>query len=247
MRRMNAADHLPADYRLVRLHVVVLLASWLVGTALVLAANAVAPTTTPAPPITAGYLAVLRGSWGWYATGYALFFLADSAIALLGVSLAAWLRPGAGFRGPAIMILFALSGMLGVLGDVRMLGAAQLFRLGSPLLTADAAPAFLDELNTTCNWLSAASFLPAGVATWLTCTAARATGVESGWIALTRFGALYQIAAGLISAAALLSGQPFLTNLALIGAIVGMPIFAAVWLGWMLREMKSQSHRKGRP
>jgi len=246
MRRMKAADHLPADYRLVRLHVVVLLASWLVGTALVLAANAAAPTTTPAP-ITAGYLALLRGSWGWYAAGYALFFLADSAIALLGVSLAAWLRPGAGFRGPAIMILFALSGMLGVLADVRMLGAAQLFRLGSPLLTVDVAPAFLDELNTICNWLSAASFLPAGVATWLTCSAARTVGARSGWIALTQFGALYQIAAGLISAAALLSGQPFLTNLALIGAIVGMPIFAAVWLGWMLREMKSQSHPKGRP
>ena len=140
-----------------------------------------------------------------------------------------------------MVVLFALSGMLGILGDVRMLGAAQLFRRGSPLLAPDVAPAFLDDLNTTCNWLSAASFLPAGIAAWLACRAARATGAGGGWIAFTRFGALYQIAAGLVCAAALITAQAFLTNLALIGAIVGMPVFATVWLGWMLREMKSQS------
>ncbi len=243
---MKEADHLPGDYRLVRLHIVILLAAWLAGTVLVLMANAVAPTTPPSP-ITAQYLTALRGSWGWTAAGYALFFVSDSAIALIGVSLTAWLRPGPGFQAPAMIVLFALSGVLGMLADLRMLGAAQLFRLGSPLLAPETAPAFLDELNTTCNWLSAASFLPAGVATWLACPAARASGAGGGWIVLSRLGALYQIAAGLVSAAAFLTQQPFLTNLALIGAIVGMPVFAAVWLGWMLREMKSQLQPMGGP
>jgi hypothetical protein len=243
---MKEADHLPADYRAVRLHIVVLLAAWLAGTVLVLIANAMAPTAPPTP-ITASYLAALHGSWSWTAAGYTLFFVSDSAIALIGVSLAAWLRPEPGFRGPAMIVLFALSGTLGMLADLRMLGAAQLFRLGSPLLSLEAAPAFLDDLNTTCNWLSAASFLPAGVATWLACPAARAAGAAEGWIALSRLGALYQIAAGLVSAAAFLMPQPFLTNLALIGAIVGMPVFATVWLGWMLREMKSQPRPMGGP
>lgn len=229
---------LDADDRLIRLHTIVLLASWIVGTGLVMAANAVAPATPPAP-ITAQYLAQLREGWGWYAAGYALFFVADGAIALIGVSLAAWLRPP-GFRAPAMIVLFALSGMLGMLGDVQMLAAAQLFRLGSPLLAPDAAPAFLDALNTGCNWLSAASFLPGGIATWLACRPARAAGAGSGWIAFTRLCALYQIAAGLVCAAALLTAQPFLNNLALLGAIVGMPVFATVWLCWMLHEMKSQ-------
>lgn len=237
---MKRADHLSPEYGLVRLHIVILLAAWLVGTALVLAANAVAPTTPPIP-VTAQYLAALRGSWAWTAAGYTLFFVSDTAIALIGVSLAAWLRPGPGFRGPAMMVLFALSGLLGMLADLRMLGAAQLFRFGSSLLTPEAAPVFLDELNTTCNWLSAASFLPAGIATWLACSTARTASVRGGWISFTRFGALYQIAAGLVSAAAFLTQQPFLTNLALLGAIVGMPIFATAWLGWMLQEMKSQS------
>ncbi|OFX01466.1 MAG: hypothetical protein A3D94_22015 [Alphaproteobacteria bacterium RIFCSPHIGHO2_12_FULL_66_14] len=236
---MKEADHLTADFRLVRLHIVILLMAWLAGTVLVLVANAMAPTTPPSP-ITAQYLTALRGGWGWTAAGYALFFVSDSAIALIGVSLAAWLRPGPGFRGPAMIVLFALSGVLGMLADLRMLGAAQLLRLGSPLLAPETAPAFLDDLNTTCNWLSAASFLPAGIATWLACLAARTAGTGDGWIALTRLGALYQIAAGLISAAAFLTQQPFLTNLALIAAVVGMPVFAAVWLGWMLQEMKSQ-------
>lgn|GEM_PF-2391464 len=226
------------DFRLVRGHTIVLLASWIVGTVLVMAAYTLAPTTPPVP-ITAQYLDQLRGSWGWYAAGYALFFVVDCAIALIGISLVAWLRPE-GFRGPAMIVLFALGGMLGVLGDVQMLGAAQLFRLGSPLLAPEMAPAFLDGLNTTCNWLSAASFLPGGIATWLACRAAQAVGASGGWITFTRLGALYQIAAGLVCAAALITAQPFLNNLALLGAIVGMPVFATAWLCWMLHEMKSQ-------
>lgn len=50
-----------------------------------------------------------------------------------------------------------------------------------------------------------------------------------------------RFAAGLVCATALITAQPFLNNLAVLGAIVGMPVFATVWLGWMLREMKSQS------
>jgi len=241
MCRMGASE-----YRLARLHAVLLLASWLAGTVLVLMANAAAPTTPPAP-ITAEYLALLRGSWGWYAAGYALFFVADGAIALLGVSLVVWLQPLPGFRGPAIVVLFVLAGTLGVLADLAMLSAAQLFRVGSPLLAPDAVAAWLDDLNATCNWLSAASFLPAGLATWLACAAARDAGVGSGWIAFNRFAALYQIAAGLLSAAAFLTQQTVLIDLALIGAVVVMPVLAVIWLGWMLREMKTQPLRSQGP
>ena len=241
MNRMRASE-----YRLARLHAVLLLASWLAGTVLVLAANTVAPTTPPAP-ITVDYLTRLRGSWGWYAAGYALFFVADCAIALLGVSLVAWLRPGIGFRGPAIVVLFVLSGMLGILTDVRMLGAAQLFRMGLPLLAPDTLAAWLDDLNSTCNWLSAASMLPAGVATWLVCAAARDAGAGGGWIALNQFAALYQIAIGLLSAVAFLTRQVGLTGVALIGAVVVMPVVAVIWLGWMLHEMKTQLPRSPGP
>ncbi len=234
---MNASDRCPGDYPLARLHAVILLASWIVGTVLVMAAYASAPTTPPAP-ITAEYLALLRAGWGWYVGGYALFFVADCAIALLGASLVAWLRPQPGLRGPAIVLLFAVSGTLGVLADVRMLGAAQLLRTGSPLLAPDVAAAWLDDLNATCNWLSVASFLPAGIATWLTCATAAQAGVGVGWIAFNRFAALYQIVAGLLSAGALLTQQAGLTDLALMVGLVGMPVLAVVWLGWMLREMR---------
>lgn len=233
------------DQHLVRLYVVILLGSWLVGTALVLQANALAPTIPPSP-VTADYLALLRNSWGWYAAGYALFFVADCSIALLGVALLAWLRPQPGFRGPAILVLFILSGVLGVLADVQMVGAAQIFRLGSPALTPATAAAWLDGLNTSCNWLSASSFLPAGIGAWLACAAAQAAGAGRGWIALTRFGALYQIAIGLISAAAFLTGRAVLTDISLLAAIIGLPIFVAVWLVWMLREMTTHPNRRQR-
>lgn len=236
MASMSPASPSADDHRLVRLLVAILLTSWLAGTALVLQANAVAPTTPPLP-VSAGHLAQLKGGWGWYAAGYALFFVADCGIALLGAALVAWLRPAGGFRGPAIVLLFALSGVLGALADVEMLGAAQFFRLGSPALQPGGAAAWLDSLNARCNWLSAASFLPAGIGAWLACAAARAGGVGHGWIALTRIGALYQIAAGVLCAAGFLTARPVLTDASLIAAIVGLPIFVTVWLVWMLREM----------
>lgn len=232
------------DHRLIRLLVVILLASWLAGTALVLQANAAAPTA-PAEAIDLGRL---QDAWAWYAAGYALFFVADGSIALLGVALLAWLRPAAdGFRGPAILVLFGLSGLLGILADLQMLGAAQAFRLGSPALAPALAGAWLDSLNTGCNWLSAASFLPAGIATWLACAAARAAGVGQRWIALTRFGAVYQIATGLLSAASFLTPQSMLDDIALFAAIVGMPLFTAVWLAWMQHEMSTFLHRRLHP
>jgi hypothetical protein len=79
-----------------------------------------------------------------------------------------------------------------------MVGATQLFRTGSPLVAPANAAAFLDALNTSCNWLSAASFLPAALGTWL---AARSAPASRGWIASTRVSALYQLATGLLSAA----------------------------------------------
>lgn len=200
MVRMSPASPSADDHRLVRLLVAILLASWLAGTALVLHANAVAPTR-PALPVSAGFLAQLKAGWGWYASGYALFFVADCGIALLGAALVAWLRAARGFRGPAIVLLFALSGVLGVLADVEMVAAAQFFRLGSPALQPGDAAAWLDSLNARCNWLSAASFLPAGIGAWLTCAIARASGVGRGWIVLTRVGALYQIAGAICAAA----------------------------------------------
>jgi hypothetical protein len=236
MAPMSPASSSADDHRLVRFLVAILLASWLAGTAFVLQANAVAPTTPPLP-LSAGYLAQLKAAWGWYASGYVLFFVADCSIALLGAALVAWLPAARGFRGPAIVLLFALSGVLGVLADVEMVGAAQYFRLGSPALQPGDAAAWLDSLNTRCNWLSAASFLPAGIGAWMTCTAARAVGVGRGWIALTRFGALYQIATGVVSAAAFLTARNDLTDASLLAAIVGLPVFVTVWLIWMLREM----------
>ena len=243
MGPMGPASPSADDHRLVRLLVAILLASWLAGTALVLQANTVAPTTVPLL-VSAGNLAQLSAGWGWYASGYALFFVADCGIALLGAALVASVAPARGFRGPAIVLLFALSGMLGVLADVEMVGAAQFFRLGSPALQPGDAAAWLDSLNARCNWLSAASFLPAGIGAWLTCAAARAVGVGRGWIALTRVGAFYQIAAGVISAAAFLTGRPVLTDVSLLVAIVGLPIFVTVWLVWMLREMTT-NRRQG--
>ena len=221
------------DYGSIRLHTIVLLLTWLAGTALVLVAISAAP-------LTGADLGLLRANAGWYAAGYGLFFVADCAIALMGVSIVAALAPEGRFRGPAIVLLFALAGMLGVLADVAMVGAAQLFSTGSPLL-APANAAFLDALNTCCNWLSAASFLPAALGTLL---AARSASASRGWIAFTCISALYQLATGLLSAASFFTTQPLLADLALVMAVIGMPFFAAVWLVWMLRDIKNRISRE---
>ncbi|MGE0652279.1 MAG: hypothetical protein AB7P12_11080 [Alphaproteobacteria bacterium] len=215
----------------------ILLAGWLAGTALVLVANARA-TTTLTGAVTADMVSLLHANWAWYASGYALFFVSDCAIALLGVPPADWLMPGREIGGQVVVILFALSGLLGIVADVRMLAAAQLFRTGSALLAAATAAQFLDDLNTTCNWLSAASFLPAGIATWLV---GAADGGRGAWAAFSRLGGLYQIATGLLPAASFLVRHGWLSDFVLIMAAIGMPVFAAVWLIWMLREMERRS------
>lgn len=222
------------DYGSVRLHTVVLLLSWLAGTVLVLVASSAAP-------LTVADVGLLRTNAGWYAAGYGLFFVADCAIALMGVSVVAALAPEGRFRGPAIVMLFALSGVLGVLADVAMVGAAQLFWSGSPLLAPAHAAAFLDALNTSCNWLSAASFVPAGLGTWL---AARSAPASRGWIAFTRISALYQLVTAMLSAASFFAPQSPLTDVALVAAVIGMPLLAAAWLIWMLRDMKNHISRE---
>lgn len=222
------------DYGSVRLHTVVLLLSWLAGTVLVLVASSAAPPTV-------ADVGLLRTNAGWYAAGYGLFFVADCAIALMGVSVVAALAPEGRFRGPAIVMLFALSGVLGVLADVAMVGAAQLFWSGSPLLAPAHAAAFLDALNTSCNWLSAASFVPAALGTWL---AARSAPASRGWIAFTRISALYQLVTAMLSAASFFAPQSPLTDVALVAAVIGMPLLAAAWLIWMLRDMKNHISRE---
>lgn len=89
---MSPTPPLPADRRLVRLHTAILLASWLAGTALGLAANVRAPTM-PAGPVTDDTVSLLHANCAWYVSGYALFFVSDCAIALLGTPLFAtvWL------------------------------------------------------------------------------------------------------------------------------------------------------------
>ncbi|WP_421999297.1 hypothetical protein [Reyranella sp.] len=222
------------EHRSVRLHAIALLVTWLAGTVVVLIASAAAP-------IAVADLDLLRANAGWYAAGYGLFFLADGAIALLGVSVVTATEPDGRFRGPAIIVLFALSGTLGVLADVRMVAAAQLLAVGSPVLAPANAAGFLSELNATCNWLSTASFLPAALATWL---AARTAHAGPGWVVFTRFSALYQLATGILSAAAFFTSEAALTDLALAAAVVGLPVFAAVWLIWMLRDMHIRVHKE---
>jgi hypothetical protein len=224
----------PMDYRSIRLHTIVLLLTWLTGTALVLVASSAAP-------LTAADVGLLRANAGWYAAGYGLFFVADCTIALMGVSVVAALPPEGRFRGPAIVLLFALSGTLGVLADVTMVGAAQLFWTGSPLLAAANATGFLDALNSSCNWLSAASFLPAALGTWL---AARSALASRGWIAFTRISALYQLVTGILSAASFFTPQSPFTDVALVAAVIGIPVFAAVWLVWMLHDLKNRISRE---
>jgi hypothetical protein len=47
-----------------------------------------------------------------------------------------------------------------------------------------------------------------------------------------------------LPAAALFAQQPTLTDLALVAAVIGMPLFATVWIIWMLHDMKIRTHRE---
>ena len=130
--------------------------------------------------------------------------------------------------------------MLGVLADVAMVGAAQLFRTGSPLLAPANAAAFFDALNACCNWLSAASFLSAALGTWL---AARSASDQPRLDRLhLHFGAIP--ARHRAALRRLLRRQPLLADVALVMAVIGIPLFAAVWVIRLLRDMKNRISRE---
>jgi len=221
------------DFQLICRHAIVLLGSWFLGTVLVL-------LTAPLPSIgtpDANTLAQLARQVPLFISGYALFFVADCAIALLGISVVVWLKP-TGYRGPAIISLFLVSGLLGMLVDLQMLATAQLIRTGSPLLQPESAAAFFSWMNTFSNWLSAASFLPPAIACLLIVPAARAAGIISAWISLNQFGAFYQFLTGIFAISAFLINQPTIIDASIVLAVLGMPIFTAVWLIWMIRLIK---------
>ena len=53
--------------------------------------------------------------------------------------------------------------------------------------------------------------------------------------------------AGALSALAYFASKALLTDLALAAAVVGMPVLAAVWLVWMLRDMRLRIHKEDLP
>lgn len=221
--------------RAVRLHAITLLLSWTAATGLVLIAEARAPLAAPG-------LDLLRANAGWYAAGYGFFLIADGAVALLGVSVTAALALDGHFRRAAIVVLFALSGMLGGLADIRMVAAAQLLHTGSPLFTPANAETFLEELNAACNWLSVGSFLAAALGTLL---AAHAAHASVGWTTFTKASAAFQLATAVLSAVSFFAPTPLLTGFVVAAAVIGTPLLAAAWLFWMLRIMNNRIDREG--
>lgn len=235
-----------SDFRLTQTYVAILIMTWVIGTALVLAAS-FQVSTLPVLPITTAYLDQLRGAWGWYAAAYGVLFVTDGAIALLGVMLCAWLRPTSLLVSGMVIALFVLSGIFGLLGDVAMVAAAQVFRDGSAMFSPEFAGAFLDGLNLITNWVSAASIFPGGIAALLILTAAREAGVGLRWIGFTRMLGYYQIALGLGCVFALLSQNEFALNLAVTGAAILLPALCIPWLLWTLREIKRTHTRDLQP
>lgn len=69
----------------------------------------------------------------------------------------------------------------------------------------------------------------------------RASG---GWIPFTGVSALYHVATGLLAAASFFVRQSLLADMALVAAVIGMLLFAAVWLVWMLRDMKTTINKE---
>lgn len=148
---------------------------------------------------------------------YGVLFVTDGAIAVLGVMLCVWLRPASPLVAGMVILLFVLSGTLGLLGDVAMVGAAQVFRDGSAMFSPGLAGAFLNGLNISTNWVSAASIFPGGIA------------------------ALMILAP--VCVFSLLSQDSLALNLAMIGAAVILPTLCIAWLVWTLQEMKKTPPR----
>jgi hypothetical protein len=230
-----------SDFCLAQRYVAILVVTWLVGTALVLVAT-LKVSTIALLPITASYLEQLREAWGWYAISYGVLFVTDGAIAMLGVMLCAWLRPASLLVSGMVIILFVLSGTFGLMGDVAMVAAAQVFRDGSAMIAPEFAGAFLDGLNTSTNWVSAASIFPGGIAALMILAPARDAGVGHRWIAFTRMLGFYQIILAAVCVFSLLSQNSLALNLAVIGAVIILPALCVAWLVWTLQEMKKNPH-----
>jgi hypothetical protein len=237
IRRAPADDKLPA---FARLHGTILAASWLLATSVALYAYATAPLAID-DAAALETLAALRRAWPWYTLCYALFLVTDCAIALLGVLLMAWLAPHGGYRAWAMVVLFALAGMLGLAMDVVMLTAAQVFR--SPSLLGDSASiaAVIGWLNAITAWFSAASFALSGGASLLVAPLALGAGVGRRWIAFTRALALYQILVSAIIVLATLTAAPAFGWLAVIFGVVGTPILASLWVLGLMREIRHEA------
>lgn len=221
-------------------HAIVLATSWLLATVVALYAYTVAPTAAVGSPALE-LAGALRRAWPWYMLCYGLFFVADGAIGLLGVLLMTWLSPRGGYRAMAMLVLFVLAGALGLVMDVEMLIAAQLFKSGSILLDAASAESFLGRLNASTAWFSTASFLLSGCASWLVGPLAERAGAGRRWIAFTRMLAIYQILVSALLASATISAGPGLAWLALVAGVIVMPILASLWLAGLLRELRRTS------
>ncbi len=234
---MPAADKLPA---FATLHGTILAVSWLLATSVALYAYAAAPMAIDGAAALET-MAALRRAWPWYTLCYALFLITDCAIALLGVLLMAWLAPQGGYRGWAMVVLFALAGVLGLVMDVTMLTAAQLFRSPSLLGDAAAIAVVLGWLNATTAWFSAASFALSGGASLLVAPLATDAGVGRRWIAFTRGLAVYQLLVSAIITLATLTAAPMLGWLAVIFGVVGTPILASLWLVGLMKEIRHEA------
>ena len=208
--------------------------SWLLATIVALHAYATAPMAMESPLETR---AALRQAWPWYTLCYALFVVADCAIALLGVLLMAWLAPGGGYRAWAMVVLFALAGTLGLVLDITMLTAAQLFRAPTLLVDATTIATVLGWLNAATAWLSAASFALSGAASLLAVALAEDGGAGRRWTAFTRVLAFYQLAVSAIIVLATLTAATLFGWLAVIFGVVGTPILASVWVLGLMKEI----------
>ncbi len=233
----QASAHGGALQGFARVHATVLAASWLLATVAALYAYTIAPTAAPGSPV-AEIAGGLRRAWPWYMLCYGLFFVADSAIGGLGALLMAWLSPRGGYRAMAMVVLFILAGVLGLVMDVEMLIAAQLFKSGSLLDNPALAGIFLEWLNATTAWFSAGSFVLSGCASWLIGPLAERAGAARRWIAFTRALAVYQLLVGLLLVSATISAEPIPAGMAVVTGAIVMPILASLWLVGLLRELR---------
>ena len=221
----------------VRTHAIVLSASWLLATAAALYAYSVAPPVLGAAlPET---LVRLQAAWPWYMLCYGLFVATDAALAVLGAVLLAWLGPQDRGRALAMAVLFALAGALGLVMDAGMLVAAQIFKSGVLLGDPRSAELVLIAVNAGTAWLSAASFVMAGSASWLVGPLAERAGAHPHWVLFTRGLACWQLMVSAIVAWAAISGSALAAGLALATGVIATPLLATVWLAGLVAEVRT--------